>query len=63
VSKLASRRTRSIGRVFAVPMLLAVVTLAGLILGLAGDGTNDLFSWLLLALPIGALAFAWLKRS
>jgi len=60
---VSRRVSRGLGRVFAIPLLLAAATLAGLVIGLAGDGTNDIFSWLLLALPIGALAFAWLKRS
>ena len=60
---MSRRVSRGLARVFAIPLLLAAATLAGLVIGLAGDGTNDIFSWLLLALPIGALAFAWLKRS
>jgi len=63
VSKLGSRRQRGLGRVFAVPLLLAAATLAGLVMGLAGDGINDALSWLLLAVPIGVLAFVWLRRA
>jgi hypothetical protein len=63
VSRLASRRTRGLGRVFAVPLLLAAATLAGLVMGLAGGGMNDVLSWLLLAVPIGVLAFVWLRRA
>ena len=63
MSKLGSRRQRGLGRVFAVPLLLAAATLAGLVMGLAGDGINDALSWLLLAVPIGVLAFVWLRRA
>ncbi|WP_165853572.1 hypothetical protein [Aurantiacibacter aquimixticola] len=35
-------------RVFASPLLIAVMTLAGLLLGLTGDGVRDMVSWLLL---------------
>ena len=63
MSKLSSRRHRGPGRVFAVPLLLAAATLTGLVVGLAGDGMNDVLSWLLLAVPIGVLAFVWLRRA
>lgn len=63
MSKSASRRARGLGRVFAIPLLLAAVTLAGLVMGLAGDGANDAISWLLLAVPIGVLAFVWHRRA
>ena len=63
MSRLSSRRLRGLGQVFAVPLLLAAATLAGLVMGLAGDGLNDVLSWLLLAVPIGVIAFVWLRRA
>ena len=63
MSRLSSRRPRGLGQVFAVPLLLAAATLAGLVMGLAGDGLNDVLSWLLLAVPIGVIAFVWLRRA
>ena len=39
-------------QIFAVPVLIAVVTAAGLIFALVGDGIWDAISWLLLFLPV-----------
>ena len=58
-----SRRKRSLIEVFAVPALLALATMVGLVAGLTGQGAPDVFAWLLLALPLGALALSWAWRS
>lgn len=50
-------------RVLALPLLLALASLAGLILGLTGDRWRDVASWLLLALPAAAVAIAWYHRT
>ena len=42
---------------FALPLLLAVLSLAGLILALTGEGWRDWLSWALLAAPL--IAVAW----
>lgn len=62
---LARRRKTRQGpaRVFAIPAVLFLATIAGLALGLAGEGLPDWSSWLLLSLPILAAARACLKRS
>ncbi len=53
---------RSLARVFAVPLALALATLVGLVVGLTGEGARDVLAWLLLApLPI-AFAVAWARR-
>ncbi len=44
-------------RIFAVPALIALASIGGLLLGLTGDGVRDIAAWALLALPI--LAIAW----
>ena len=58
------RRTAraSYARVFAVPLVLMLATLAGLVFGLTGDGARDWLAWLLAALPLFVLAFAWARR-
>ena len=52
---------RSIARVFASPLLVAVLTLAGLLLGLTGDGARDVLSWLMLGAVPGVIAAACLR--
>ena len=52
----------NLARVLAVPLLLLVASLAGLIIGLMGDGWTDWASAALLFLPLLALAIAWHRR-
>ena len=52
----------SLAGVFAIPAALLVATIAGLVIGLTGDGARDALAWALLALPLLALAIAWLRR-
>ncbi|MGB3795794.1 MAG: PepSY-associated TM helix domain-containing protein [Alteraurantiacibacter sp.] len=52
----------SMTRVLAVPAALFVASIIGLVAGLTGNGARDVLSWALLALPLLALAFAWLRR-
>ncbi len=62
--KTATRRQRaSLARVFAIPALLLLASVIGLVLGLTGDGLPDALSWALLLLPILAAVFAFAKRS
>ncbi len=53
---------RSTAQVFAVPLVLLIASLAGLVLGLTGDGLRDLASAALLLLPLLAIAAAWQRR-
>jgi hypothetical protein len=62
MSGQTSRRPRTTGRIFAAPIALALLTLAGLVVGLAGDGALDLASWLLLAPVPASFAWAWASR-
>jgi membrane protein required for beta-lactamase induction len=43
---------RSLGRIFAAPLVIAIVSIAGLISALVGDGWWDAFSWGSLGLPV-----------
>lgn len=47
--------------IFAVPLLLALASLVGLVVALTGDGWRDAISWALLAIPI--LAVGWAMRA
>lgn len=53
---------RGVGRVLAVPLLLFAASLAGLAIGLTGDGWPDLAASALLFLPVLAAAIAWRVR-
>ncbi|HWV65661.1 hypothetical protein [Chitinophaga sp.] len=39
-------------RLWGKPLLIALLSLAGLIAALVGDGVWDVFSWIALALPV-----------
>ncbi|MEA1072853.1 hypothetical protein [Sphingomonas sp. LY160] len=45
---------------FAIPILIAVLTLAGLIVALTGDGWRDGAGWIALGAPL--LAIGWALR-
>lgn len=49
--------------VLAMPALLLVASLTGLILGLTGDGWRDVAASLFLALPVLVFLRSWLRRS
>lgn len=59
-----SRRTppQPLRRVFGAPVLLALLSLIGLILGLTGDGWRDALASLLL-FPLAVFAAHWRRRS
>ena len=48
---------------FALPLGLALLSLAGLVLALTGEGWRDLVSWLTLLAPILAVIWAFVRRS
>ncbi|MCU5788140.1 hypothetical protein B27N_03143, partial [Alcanivorax marinus] len=48
----ASRSSRGLGGIFAVPLLIALASLVGLVAALLGDGAMDWISWLGLGLPV-----------
>ena len=43
---------RTIKQIFAVPALIGVMSIAGLVSALVGDGVWDGLSWLMLVTPI-----------
>ncbi|MFB0613752.1 hypothetical protein [Aurantiacibacter poecillastricola] len=62
-SRPASRPARaSIARVMAIPTLLVLGSISGLVLGLTGDGLPDLLAWGLLSIPIILSMIAFVRR-
>jgi hypothetical protein len=56
-------KRQSLGAIFLVPAVIAVVSGAGLLSALLGDGLWDAVSWLTLAVPIAVAGwFGWLRR-
>lgn len=53
---------QSLLRVLLAPALLAAASIAGLVIGLPGDGWRDLLSSALLFLPVAAFLRHWLQR-
>jgi hypothetical protein len=45
--------------VFVAPAAIALIGLAGLIVGLLGSGVFDWFAWAGLATPLLAIGWAW----
>jgi len=64
VKHVPSTRTasRSLARIFALPLLLLAASLAGHVIGLAGEGWPDVAASALLSLPLLAAAVAWRRR-
>ncbi|HWW65289.1 MAG TPA: hypothetical protein VNZ43_11055 [Sphingomonadaceae bacterium] len=56
------RRRRSNGAIFAVPILIALLSLIGLVSALIGDGAADVASWIALAVPVAAVFWAMRAR-
>jgi hypothetical protein len=46
------RRRRTLKEIFLVPALLGVVSAAGLVIALVGDGLYDVLGWALLGVPV-----------
>ncbi|CUS43805.1 MAG: hypothetical protein V4610_00130 [Pseudomonadota bacterium] len=49
-------------QIFAVPVAIAVVSTVGLISALAGDGVEDVASWIALSVPVVAVVWAMRAR-
>ena len=56
------KRPQNLRRIFAVPLLLALLSVAGLIVALTGDGWRDGAAWLALGVPVLAVAWAMKAR-
>jgi hypothetical protein len=54
-------RRRGLRAIFAMPLLLALVSIAGLVVALTGDGWRDGAAWAALAIPV--LAVGWAMRA
>lgn len=52
----------SLSRLFAVPLVIALFSLCGLTSALTGDGWRDTLSWIGLAAPVLAVAWAFCAR-
>lgn len=51
-------------RLWFWPIVIALVSAAGLVAGLVGDGAWDWFSWAALGLPVAvSLWFGWGRRT
>lgn len=48
---------------FATPLVIAVISLTGLVVALTGDGWRDTLSWLALAAPVAAIVWAAGRRT
>lgn len=46
------KRPQSLRRIFAVPLLLALLSIAGLVVALTGDGWRDAAAWIALGIPV-----------
>ncbi|MFT4113125.1 hypothetical protein [Silvibacterium sp.] len=55
------KHAAKLSEVYRIPAVLAAITAVGLLSALLGDGLWDKFSWVLLAIPVAAIAFYLLK--
>lgn len=55
------RKRGGLRAIFAVPLLLAVASLVGLVVALTGDGLRDAAAWAALSIPV--LAVGWAMRA
>lgn len=53
---------RGLRAIFAIPLLLALASIAGLVIALTGDGLRDAASWAALAIPVFAVGWAMRAR-
>lgn len=59
-SVLATRRSAL--RVFAIPLLLGLLSVVGLLSALLGDNVWDALSWFALGVPCAVIARFWLLK-
>lgn len=53
---------RGLRAIFAIPLLLALASVVGLVIALTGDGLRDAASWIALAIPVFAVGWAMHAR-
>ena len=59
---LAVRNRRTLGQIFAAPILIGVLSIVGLLAALIGDGWWDVVSWLTLTVPVLLYAYFLMRR-
>jgi hypothetical protein len=57
------RSHRTLGQIFAVPIVVGALSIVGLLAALIGDGWWDAVSWLSLTLPILLYLFFVARRN
>jgi hypothetical protein len=55
-------RRHSLWRVFAMPLVIALLSSIGLVSALTGDGIGDVIAWLTLAVPVVVTVWAMKAR-
>ena len=58
----AAQARQGLASIFLVPLLLAIVSIVGLVSALTGDGLRDWLSWAGLAAPVAATLWALARR-
>lgn len=53
---------QGLGRILWPPLVIAAASLAGLVIGLTGEGWRDVAGAALLFLPLAVIIGAWLRR-
>jgi Fe2+ transport system protein B len=53
--------SRTLKKVYRIPLLLGTITIFGLLSALLGDGVWDGISWILLAVPLLLVSFFLLR--
>lgn len=56
------KKGHSLRAIFAVPLLLAIVSIVGLVIALTGNGLRDAASWAALAIPVFTVGWAMRAR-
>jgi|GEM_PF-6883662 len=59
---MAGRNKSGLAAIFGKPLILAAVSLIGLIAALLYDGPIDLLLGLIVAVPLVIIGFYWLRR-
>lgn len=57
------RKPSPLLRTFLAPLVIALASAVGLVAALTGDGFADWISWLTLAAPLAAVAWARARRA